>query len=145
MLDRRKFLSYFPIIGLALLLGGRTHLSKPAEAFTLDLPEIIKRKVPIVGVGFVAKNCTASEQLMTYCRAGKNYFHENRICWIEIDSSAPIRDLDSAVRMPRGIAQHWCVTKFPTFAVILRGHHPIATQIGLGANIRALQRGNREL
>ena len=143
MLDRRKFLSFIPIIGLVPLLGGRTHLSSPAEAFTLDLREILERKGPIVGVGFVARNCTASERLKAYCRSGKNFFNENRTCWIEMDSNTPIRDLDGTVRMPREVAQHWGITKSPALVVILYGHHPAATRIGIGANIRALQRETR--
>ena len=142
MLDRRKFLSFIPIIGLAPLLGGRTHLPSPSEAFTLDLQEIIKRKGPIVGVGLVARNCTASERLKAYCRSGKNFFNENRTCWIEMDSNTPIRDLDGTARTPRELAQHWGITKFPTFVVVLRGYHPIAAQIGIGANIRAFLHDN---
>ena len=143
MLDRRKFLSFVPFIGLTPLLGGQTHLPSPAEAFILDLQEIIKRKGPILGVGFVARNCAASERLMAYCRAGKNFFNENRTCWIEMDSNTPIRDLDGAVRTPREVAQHWGITKFPAFVLVLRGHHPAAARIGIGANVRALQRENR--
>ena len=140
MLNRRKFLSFIPIIGLAPLLGGRTHLPSPLEALTLDLQEIIERKGPIVGLGFVARNCTASERLMAYCRSGKNFFNENRTCWIEMDSNTPIRDLDGAVRSPRELAHHWGITKIPALVVILCGHHPPAAYIGIGANIRALQR-----
>ena len=145
MLDRRKFLSFIPIIGLAPLLGGRTHLSSPAEAFTLDLREIIERKGPIVGVGFVARNCAASERLMTFCRAGKNFFNKNRTCWIEMDSGTPIRDLDGAIRTPRELTQHWGITKSPAFVVVLHGHHPAVTRIGIGANIRALLHDNPSL
>ena len=145
MLDRRKFLSFIPIIGLAPLLDERTHLSSPAEAFTLDLREIIERKGPIVGVGFVARNCTASERLMTFCRAGKNFFNKNRTCWIEMDSGTPIRDLDGKVRTPREVAKHWGITNLPAFVVVLHRHHHVATRTVLGASIRALQHGNREL
>ena len=59
-----------------------------------------KRKGPVLGVGFVARNCTVSERLMTYCRAGNNFFNENRTCWVEMDPSTPICDLDGAVRTP---------------------------------------------
>ena len=145
MLDRRKFLSFIPIIGLAPLLDERTHLSSPAETFILDLREIIERKGPIVGVGFVAKDCTASERLKAYCRSGKNFFNENRTCWIEMDSSTPIRDLEGTVRTPRELAQHWGITNLPAFVVVLHRHHHVATRTGLGASIRALQHGNREL
>ena len=136
MLDRRKFLSFIPIIGLVPLLGGQTHLASHSEAFTLDLREIIERKGPIVGVGFVARNCTASERLMTYCRSGKNFFNENRTCWIEMDSSTPIRDLDGKVRTPREVAKHWSITILPAFVVVLRGHHPAAARIGIGRSIK---------
>jgi len=136
MLDRRKFLSFIPIIGLAPLLDERTHLSSPAEAFTLDLREIIERKGPIVGVGFVARNCAASGRLKAYCRSGKNFFNENRTCWIDMDSSAPIRDLDGKVRTPREVAQHWGITKLPAFVVVPCGHHPAAARIGIGRSIK---------